>query len=437
MTMGSSFFPCRSDEDIRRAHRADGVGSFPATGRTRRAPMGEARLPDPAFPDPTGVPEDRDLFAGRTEEMRRIEDWYRNRPECPCMAISGFYGTGKTRLCERFSRKHRDRILSVFVHASRFRGSMEVSDPMRDILRRIRKEIVGLGIPGLPGNAASERESPREALRGLMRHAAGRGKGVLLIFDDADILEEDPSAPLLGRFLERIGALAESLRFPGESIPPPKFLVSGQYRLYRHLARKRRDGSWLHLPLSRRIEREACVDWANRRLESHRKRFPGVSPSPDFGERAVRLAGRAPRDLRAFLDMFFRESRFPEPGGLSERTDFGPGAMADAYYRILADPALSVEIFDPLETHYLRGEENGPIARIVEALARSPDKGLPESALSADSADRTDVRRRIFELTDFGFADRRRDRGRWGLRLPRSLTTDFFRVHFHQPFLER
>lgn len=396
------------------------------------------RAPADVFPPAESAdPLDLAFFAGRTAEKRRLSEWFRNRPECPYMAVSGFYRSGKSSLGAWFVREHRDRIFPLRVDFSLLPTIMAASDPFRDIRRRIRERIVlggdGERFPDEAERASSE--SIRDALSRRIRHAARREKRVLLIFDDVDVLDESPSAPLLADFLEWVGELGDAFRSDGDAAP--KFLVLGQYRLYRHLTRTRRDGRWRHLVLDRRIARDDCLAFANRRLASHRTRFPFVPQPPDFGERVAGRVGRAPQDLAGFLDFFFRDPRFPEPGNVSGRESFLRERIEDFYYRILVDPAVHTEFFERLETEYLRSEENRIVARVLESLARSPETGLPEETLLNAAESPRDLRRRIMELTDFGFVDRRRVGGRWWLYLYKSLVSDFIRNSFAQPLLKR
>jgi hypothetical protein len=194
---------------------------------------------------------------------------------------------------------------------------------------------------------------------------------------------------------------------------------------------------WDHLPLDRRVDGAACVAYANRRLRFHRRRFPGVPVSDRFGEWVVGWVGRSPQDLAGFLDLFFRETVFPEPEAIPDAAAFLRRRIEATYYRMLADPVEYAELFEQLDTHYLGGAENRTIARILEILTRSPDTGMAESALMEALGGRADAPRRVAELADFGFIERHSENGRGRIGLANSLTADFLRVHFSHPLRKR
>jgi len=409
------------------AEPGGGVTVHTRAGKARTVPPG-ATLLDLAF------------FAGRTAESRQLADWYWNRPETPCMAVSGFYRAGKTSLCAMFSQECRDRIFSLYVNFSFLSRTMAVADLVRDIHRQIREQVRLHADPELLADlkeGAADRESLREILFRFVHFAARRGKGVLIVFDDVDVLEESPFASLLDRFLELNKFLADGLRFEKGPISPPRFLILGQYRLYRHLRGRPAKGRWVHLPLKRHIDRNACVDFANRRMEFHRKRFPAIPRAPDFGEWVVRWVGRAPQDLANFLELFFLECQDGDGPAAIDAPAACRERVVDLYYRILADQGLHTEIFEQLEKHYINNGENLAVARILEALARSPEKGLPEEALSDWVSGSADWRDRVIELTDFGFVERRRGGNRRWVHLCKSLAADFLCGHFSQPFFKR
>lgn len=384
-------------------------------------------------------PLDLAFFAGRRAESHQLADWYWNQVETACMAVSGFYRAGKTSLCAWFSQEYRDRVFSLYVNFSFLNETMAVGDLIRDIHRQVRAQILLHGDPELLEEAeavSGGREALRETLFRFVHYAARRGKGVLIVFDDVDVLEESPFASLLDRFLELNKFLTDTLRFEKEPIPPPRFLIAGQYRLYRHLRGRRPRGRWAHLPLKRYIDRDACVDFANRRLDFHRKRFPALPQVPDFGEWVVRWVGRAPQDLANFLELFFLQCQGDGAEALETPAAFQERVVA-IYYRILADQGLHSELFEQLEKHYINNRENQTVAHILSELARSPEKGLPEEAFFSLLPGPPDLRDRLIELTDFGFIERRRGGNRQWVHLYKSLTADFLCGHFSQPFFKR
>jgi hypothetical protein len=430
------------EENIRRRTLMDRFFAFPDVLSADASPARHSRTGalDRPPADWGANPLDLAFFAGRTAESHALADWYWNRPETPCMAVSGFYRAGKTSLCAMFCREYRDRIFSLYVNFFFLSQTMAEADLVRDIHRQIREQVRLRGDPELPAGleeGAADRESLREILFRFVHFAARRGKSVLIVFDDVDVLEELPFASLLDRFLELNRFLADSLRFEKGAVSPPRFLIAGQYRLYRHLRRRPAKGRWIHLPLKRHIDRNACVDFANRRMEFHRKRFPSIPRMPDFGEWAVRWVGRAPQDLANFLELFFSEFQDVEGPAAMDTPAACRKRVVDLYYRILADQGLHTEIFEQLEKHYLNNEENRDVARILRALARSPEKGLPEEALPEWVSGSAHWRDRVGELADFGFIERRRGGSRRWVHLYKSLAADFLCGHFFQPFFKR
>jgi hypothetical protein len=439
------FSESEMEENIRRRTLIDRFYAYPDVLsvdvlQARYSRTGALEVVDRPPADWGANPVDLAFFAGRTAERHALANWYWNRPETPCMAVSGFYRAGKTSLCAMFSQEYRARIFSLYVNFSFLSQTMAEADLIRDIHRQLREQIRRRCDPELLDGleeCAADREAVREILFRFVQFAARRGKGVLVVFDDVDVLEESPFASLLDRFLELNKFLTDRLRFEKGPVSPPRFLIAGQYRLYRHLRRRPARGRWAHLPIRRHIGRNACVDFANRRMEFHRKRFPAIPRMPDFGEWVVRWVGRAPQDLANFLELFFQE--FQSGGGPAGMDS--PAAcrerVVNQYYRILADRHLYTEIYEQLEKHYLENEENRDVARILEALARSPEKGLPEEALSDWVSGSADWRERVVELNEFGFIERRRAGNRRWVHLYKSLTADFLCGHFSQPFFKR
>lgn len=439
------FSESEMEENIRRRTLTDRFYAYPDVLavdvlQARYSRTGALEVVDRPPADWGANPVDLAFFAGRTAESHALANWYWNRPDTPCMAVSGFYRAGKTSLCAMFSQEYRDRIFSLYVNFSFLSRTMAEAGLVRDIHRQLREQIRRHGDPELLDgleDGAADREAVREILFRFAHFAARRGKSVLIVFDDVDVLEESPFASLLDRFLELNKFLTDSLRFEKGPVSPPRFLIVGQYRLYRHLRRRPAKGRWVHLSLKRYIDRNACVDFANRRMEFHRKRFPSIPRMPDFGEWVVRWVGRAPQDLANFLELFFLEFQGGEGPAAMDTPAAGRERVVNLYYRILADQGLHTEIFEQLEKHYINNGENRIVARILEALARSPEKGLPEEALSEWVSGSARWRDRVGELTDFGFIERRRGGNRRWVHLYKSLTADFLCGHFSQPFFKR
>jgi hypothetical protein len=384
------------------------------------------------------------FFVGRKVEIGQLVNWFTSQ-ETPCMAISGFFRAGKTTLSAQFARQFADTI-PLYINCSNMGPIRDETDFYREILRQLDERLRTQDDIRLDRVEVDEASASREGIAIILDRIAQRSARIrkrnLLIFDDVDVLETVPVAPMLETLIDLSRFLNDALQFKRGYVKSPRFLIVGQYRLYRHLKFNKRASGIPHLPLRRVIHRDFCRDYVRKRFTFHHANNPRFKSLLGHVDNLVSWVGQSPQDLSNFVDLLFGKIVQAEPPPERNTHEFIGETIETLYYQILNDPNLQIELFEQIAAHYLGGG-NETVAQILDVLTGSPEKSLRQSALENRLGAAPRLAERIDELVDFGFIERRErvlETGKteiW-LNLFRNLTTDFLCGHFgYPPFRKR